>query len=132
MPIKKRIHTPKRPKSLALIRSIAVKKGKQLLETRFKYAMKDDIDLPTLVRLQRGRFGSGYLSTTKRFKEPTKSLRVNKRAIRNAATAISAFCAICQCAQTPAEAKELVLDCEQLECPLWAFRLGTDPFFNNK
>ncbi len=42
--------------------------------------------------------------------------------VKNRATAITAFCITC------VGSRKLVTECAATECPLWAFRFGSDPF----
>jgi hypothetical protein len=46
--------------------------------------------------------------------------------VRNRGTAITAMCIVCT------GSRKLVAECLATDCPLWAFRLGNDPFFGRK
>lgn len=46
--------------------------------------------------------------------------------VRNRATAITAMCVTCQ------GGIKAVRECIDTTCPLWAFRLGGDPFYRNR
>lgn len=43
--------------------------------------------------------------------------------VKNPKTAIRAYCTVCMSGQP-----QLIRECESLRCPLWPFRMGTDPF----
>jgi hypothetical protein len=46
--------------------------------------------------------------------------------IRNRGTAITAFCITC------VGGRKAVTECSATDCPLWAFRFGSDPFYGKK
>lgn len=46
--------------------------------------------------------------------------------IRGRGTAITAMCVNCQ------GSRKGVTECSAIECPLWAFRFGSDPFYGKK
>lgn len=46
--------------------------------------------------------------------------------VRNRGTAITAFCITCQ------GGRKAVTECMSVTCPLWAFRLGNDPFYGRR
>ena len=52
--------------------------------------------------------------------------------ITGAPTAITAYCAGCQCAVNKPDENLRVLECLYVTCPLWAFRLGNDPLHGKK
>jgi hypothetical protein len=51
----------------------------------------------------------------------SQEIRYRNR-IKNRATAITAMCIVCQ------GGRKGVAECTAIECPLWPFRLGGDPF----
>ena len=46
--------------------------------------------------------------------------------VRNRGTAITAMCIVCQ------GGRKAVTECIDTKCPLWGFRMGSDPFFGQK
>lgn len=55
----------------------------------------------------------------------TQEVRYRNR-IKNRGTAITANCIVCQ------GTRKAVTECMAVDCPLWAFRLGNDPFFGRR
>lgn len=59
--------------------------------------------------------------------DPKNSQEVRYRnRVRNRGTAITAFCITCQ------GGRKAVTECIDTECPLWAFRFGSDPFYGKR
>lgn len=58
-------------------------------------------------------------------KRNTQEIRYRGR-VKNRGTAITAMCVQCQ------GGRKAVTECATTECPLWAFRFGTDPFYGKK
>lgn len=55
--------------------------------------------------------------------DPTNAQEARYRnRVRNRATAITAMCVVCM------GGRKLVTECADVTCPLWAFRLGSNPF----
>lgn len=86
------------------------------LDLRYRGLNPKEIPLDALRRLTQ----SGVLSKV----EDSVVLQYRRR-IKNPATAIRAFCMKCM-----GGAMAEVRRCEAMNCPLWSFRMGTNPFAN--
>lgn len=60
------------------------------------------------------------LRTSYDHKNPQEQRYRNR--VKNRATAITAMCVVCT------GSRKLVTECIATQCPLWAYRLGSDPF----
>lgn len=58
-------------------------------------------------------------------KKNPQEVRYRNR-VRNRGTAITAMCVICQ------GGRKAVTECVDTKCPLWAFRMGGDPFYGRR
>jgi hypothetical protein len=58
-------------------------------------------------------------------KNNAQEIRYRNR-VRNRGTAITAMCITCQ------GGRKAVTECIDTQCPLWAFRFGSDPFYGKK
>lgn len=131
MPILKRINIPApKPGTVSTAKRVMgpqeQKEADELTRNR-RIAMLEP-SLYTKTMIETIRTDVPAYATDPRLPETYRAYRGDmKGTITNQATAIEAFCAGCQVATSFEDAEERVAACDDVDCPLWVFRLGSNP-----